>query len=257
MEMDNAKKMKFGNEETFELIKQAVLQGCEQDYAALYEIISADSMTLIKKYQHKYQHKLQFVVKEDMVHEVVFKVFNHLPQFYTKSEDKTPQQRNAYLKTIVHNEYVSYIRKENRWPEFDTVRFEDQRTGEAQEDVEERMARRIAVLEALKDVFQIRTSPEKIIGFIYNKVLNNKTGINGSPKEITEELNGIPIVQAFKQMAQDLSEEFGEDIPQYVLAPLWEQIEKYPNRPFDITVKSLTEGSSRIQKKMKEKRNND
>lgn len=242
--------MTFGEHETFRLIGRALSEGEETDYDSLCRIIYDDAGALLKRRGRG----LSRADAEDVLQDIVCKVIRNLPRFYQQSADKSPGERNAWLRTIVENEKNNYYRAKTR--ELEQLEYDDAIGQYTEDDFVRRIAARDALLEALKGSFAIATTPEKIMAFVYNRLLGALLGRNGSPKGIVEEFEGVPLAVMYHRMTLDLSQALACSIPASVLAPLREKVEACPDRKFDLTPRTITDSSNWVVSKMKEQQKN-
>lgn len=244
--------MIFGNEETYILIGNAMCHGDMDAYNRIGEIIVNDTMLLV----NSWFRDLQSADKEDIVQDVAEKMLRGLLKFYEDSNHNTEQQRNAYLKTAVYNACMDFFRKAKRSVLTNAISIDKVHGHVFEEDFSKRCADKDAFLSALKGVFQIHTTPDKMIAFVYNRLLGTLTGKNGSPKSIIAQFDGMPIQNVYEQMVCDLSTVSGDRIPDGVLSSLRNSVYgDYYNHPFHMTPHQIADSSNWIVEKTKEKKN--
>jgi|GEM_PF-6502944 len=245
--------MRFGDLETLRLMERALAEGDEAVYDQLCRIIYDDAGMLIRVLDRRLHRE----DAEDILQNTVCKVIVNLPRFYQQSAEKSTQERNAWLRRIVENERNDYYRSVKRTRKNDTVEYNDELDRQyTEDDFVRRLAARDALLDAMKTAFAIDTAPERLIAFVYNRLLGALQGSNGSPKGIVAEFSGVSLAVAYHRMVLDLSDTLECDIPAGVLAPLREKVEASPDKPFALTPRTITDSSNWIVSKMKEHQEN-
>ena len=244
--------MTFGKTETLLMIGTILRQDEESAYDPLCRILYKD----VNHLMNKYCQGIQFRDKEDLIQEVVSKVILNLPRFYKNSVNASEAERNAWLKTIVINARNDYFRRLYRSVEKDAVGLLDSVEQTAEKTIETQMELRESLFEALSNAFRIDTSPEKLMAFVYNCLLGRLTSTNGSPKKVTEEFEEVALWDMYQRMVYDLSDVLHCPIPEHILKPLKDKVEKTPDKPFRLSPRSITESSSWIVKTLKEQQKN-
>ncbi len=240
--------MTFGNEETFSLIERILLRSEENAYDPLCVILYEDVGILI----NKYCQDVRYHDREDLKQEVVSKVIIYLPRFYNDSAQKTEAERNSWLKSVVINARNDYFRKMTRYLEKNALEYEDSFGQVDETSIEKKIELRETLFETLSLAFSIRTSPEKLMAFVYNNLLGRLTRTNGSPLNIYETFKGCTLRVMAKKMVFDLSEALQCEIPSWVIKPLQDKVDLRPEDYFDLSPRGITDSSNWIAKKIKE-----
>ncbi len=246
--------MTFGNDDTFELIGKTLRQTDNSAYDLLIPIVYDDVKLLINLYCRGFSAS----DKEDLSQEVVIQVFKSLPAFYKNSRQKSVAERNAWLRRIVINKRNDIIRKIKRSVDADAVEYNDavlgQKTGI---DLEEIKEKREDLFRAMHAAFQINTTAEKLLAFVYNCLLYSLSGTNGSPKKLVERFDGVSIEDMYNQMVYDLSEILLCKIPEECLEPLKRKVQERPDDVFSLSARTITGSSNWIKTKVKEQHKNE
>lgn len=237
--------MKFGKNETFLLIEEALKDESGAAYDPVCKILYSDVRMLVNQ-SVKGIHKSD---KDDIIQAVVFNVCRALPRFYYTSVNNnySENEKNAYLKKTVKNEIYTFFR---RRPELlslnDAVNYSDERI-----DNTHILEYREELFGILKSVFGYKTTPEKLIAFIYNRIIGGLSGVNGKPKEISEEFCNRSILSLYNQMVSDLSEILQCPVPDEVLDPLRSKVNKCPDKKFVLSPRTITDSSNQYITKLK------
>lgn len=254
--------MEFGSQQVFDYIKYNLSNAKnELWYDRLYAVVKGDVMGILSAY------KLQKSDKDDIVQEVKLSVTLHLVQFVCDSEYKTKEQRNAWLRTIAKRKVMDFFRKKYKSLEDSiedvTLNLEKEKKYLSCDDIEKKLkenATETKLVRALSVLFSINTSPEKIIAFVFNRIIGTTENSrkNGSPKEITDKFNGIEIQNMFEIMKQELQGLVSFEIPSSVYLPLIKKIEHATEQGkvkilFTLSPRGITDSSNWITKKIREK----
>lgn len=246
--------MEFGTEQTLSLIKQALSQNTTDAYDMLYHIVCKDASLLI----NKYCAGLQPADKEDILHDVVWRVLQDLVRFYEASSQNTEQQRNAYLKKLTYNVCIDFYRKAKNTALFEITDISEITDTTLGDGFVKRIEDKELFLWALKKTFEINTSPDKLLAFVFSRLLWPNKKKNGDPKAIVEQFEGVPIQTVYEHMVADLTDVLGDTIPREVLMPLREKVfEERVGRTFHMTAHQIADSSNWIVKKVKEHNKNE
>lgn len=240
--------MTFGKADTLLMIEKALQQSEEEAYEPLCEILYRDIKVLI----NKYCRDVYYDDREDLLQECVSKVILNLPRFYKNSQQLTEAERNAWLREIVINTRNDYFRKLCRKDKKDSVEYCDALEQPAEQAVEKKIEARDSLFEILSYVFSIDTSPETMLAFVYNNLLDKFSNVNGSPKELSEEFHNMSLDEIYEKMVCDLSDILECNIPNHVLKPLRDKVNHAPGKRFFLSPRCVTERSNWIVKKVKE-----
>ncbi len=247
-------KMKFGSDETFALIETALNQEGTEAYEPIWEIIYQDLGLLIGKHCHDITED----IREEIRQELALSIREKLLWIYRKTVDKSERERNAYLVTIVENRRKDYKRIQRKTLGDESLDSEDAPVVPCGRDFTRQVLNRFEIFDALKHVFELKSSPDRLLAFVYNCMLANLDGFNGSPREIIEDFDGKPVRFMIDKMVEDLELLLNTEVPPDVLEPLESKMADYSeNYVFNCTVRQITDSSSEIRKKMKEMKKND
>lgn len=244
--------MTFGSDKTFALIGEA-LETCDAAaYDPICKVLYEDIGVLIYKYCRYICSASAAQDKEDILQMMVCKILTRLPEFYRKSEHLSEQSRNAWLKTIVINEGNSIYRKIKNSPEKDSIEYQDTLLNASDQDTAQKVEKREELLNAVHTIFQIPTSPDKLIAFVYNRLFSVLSGGNGSPRTVLDEFEGMAISDMYRVMVADFSDILQCQLPDWVLEPLARKVAACPKLKFSLTAHQIADSSSWIKKKIKE-----
>lgn len=237
--------MDFGKESTFSLIERALRQNGSESYDPICKILYNDIGDLLGFLMKG----IQKADKENVTQIVIMKIIRALPRFYQSSlnNDYSEQERNAYLKRAVKNEVNTFFRSKasqcNGIINNEIIADED--------SFEKKIEARDEFLRSLNKVFEINTTPEKLIAFVYNRLISALSGKNGKPQEISLEFYSKEIIDLYEMMVGDLSSILHCEIPQAVLEPLAIKVMKVPHKLFYLSPRTITDSSNQFITKMK------
>lgn len=240
--------MNFGKDDTFSLIEKVLSQSGSEAYDPVCKILYDDVGILV----NSYMKGIQKSDKEDVIQVVVFKMIRALPRFYQTSlaNHYSEQERNAYLKRAVKNETNTFYRsKANQCGELNDEVISDEDYFEA------RIEARDEMLQNLKKVFEINTTPAKLIAFVYNRLLDSLSGKNGKPQHISSDFDSKEIIDLYEMMVRDLSELLHYEIPQGIMEPLLIKVKMHPHALFSLSPRAITDSSNQFITKMKKTKN--
>ena len=232
--------MKFGSDENFAYVKEMVTSGDYDKYETFWRDTGKDVEILIRSFCHGIsQDKL-----DEISQTVLVKVISGLPNFCKNSEHNPPAMRNKWLVTIVDHERRTYFNKDKPTEEYD-----DTSTQGFAVDPVELVEQRTLIFEALRSIFQTRTTADKLLAFVYNRLLDKLPGENGSPKFVVDTFKDVPLITMYNCMVSNLSDILQCPVPDNVLEPLKVKVDKCPNAPFSLSDKVISDSSSWISKK--------
>lgn len=246
--------MNFGSDRTFEIIKDVLTQKKEEAYEPLCKILYEDVGCLMDKFFHG----VQKADKDDLIQNVVWKVIRDLPRFYESSAGYLEQQRNAYLKRVVRNECLDFFKKNRRTVLKEMADFNDAQGEAATTDFVKQIIDKESFYQALRRFFLLKTTPDKLLAFVYNRLLSGMSGSKGSPLTIIEDFDGMFLREIYERMVLDLNHVLGEKVPSNVLEPLKKRVYgRYYNERFRMTARTITDSGSNFVKKVKEQTKNE
>ncbi len=261
--------MRFGTDEVFNYIVEHIsdINGFRV-YDYIYEIVTRDGMAILSIFKDE----LNDADKSDILQIVHVKLIHELKDFVEDGRSQTIAKRNAWLKKLIVNKAIDYLRKRNRqpiisWEEIkplvDIDPYED--TGE--DDiidiitVDQRKAEMRAELDsAIDKLCSIKTSPVNLLSFLYNKALSiiYDNNVNGSPQKVVELLNGRTLFEVFEIVKRTFRDVIGVEISDSAFTKLETKLyEKSTNNNlcgddlFFTTARTVTDTSSWIKRKFK------
>lgn len=241
--------MTFGSEETYVLIGKILQQDNAEAYEPLVKILYEDTWAII----NRHYSWIREADKEDLVQDTIWKVLKDIPRFYDTSQYKDAVQRNAYLKRIAQNTCIDYIRKTKNSALENSVNIDDFNGLTNNKDYAKRVEDRDAFLVALKSVFQINTTPDKLLAFVQSRLLGALSGKNGSSKDVIDRFDGKPLGMVYEQTMKDLFEILEMEISDDIVAPLKDKlIGENSNRRFHMSAHQIADSGRWIVEKVKE-----
>lgn len=249
--------MGFGSEEFFIYLKTEVTNS--DGDGTIYYILDQE----IKKIAYPIiKNKIPYEYVDDVYQEVFFSVWRNISAFIINMEEKTEGQRVAWLLTIIKRRIADYYVKVNK-EQSNKVYLED--VGDKLSLEEE--AREIdkdeftsCMSQTLFELFSIATSPEKILSFVYSKIILSGESGSGKPSITSEYLRGHTLFDILEMMKRDLEAYLEVQIPESVFIPLSEKLNKIEeghlvgNKEYRLSTKTIVDGTNRIQRKMESKR---
>jgi DNA-directed RNA polymerase specialized sigma24 family protein len=243
--------MTFGNDETFALIEKALFQSEAAGYDDVLSIVYKDAKTIV----NQNCRNICKADREDILQEVVLTVFKRLSQFYQESQNYSPAQRNSWLRTVISSKTRDFLRAQKR--QIEASVFVDEMRPDLDNRIEKKYIMRDELLTSLQKVFQIQTTAQKLLAFVYNRLLYRTASDNGSPQSIIATFQGKRIIDIYECMVSDLSHFLQCEIPVDYLEPLRRKIEGCPNEIFCLSPRTITDSSNWIAKKLKELRDDE
>lgn len=239
--------MKFGSEMMFQTIA-ANLHDSEnyQWYEEMFRCISSDATMLLRK-DHIAEEDI-----EDIVQEVQISVAKNLVPYVEQSVDKTEQQRNSWLKTIVKNKEMDFFRKSARTSteSMDAMETDIPDTF----NTTEKAMVRLELFEAIEKLSQINSAPDRLLAFLLNKISAISNEAKGGPKKIENEFYHKTLKEVYDEVKYQLFILLQGEISDDILKPLRDKVEPVANDYFSLDARTITDSSSWITKKMKERK---
>ena len=249
--------MGFGSDDFFVNLKSEIMNS--DGDGAIFYILDRE----VKKIVYPIiKNRIPYEYTDDVYHEVFFSVWRNISSFIINMEAKTESQRVAWLITITKRRIADYYEKvnkeQNRKVYLEDIDYEIS-TNEEISDIEKNEFTS-RMYDVLHHLFSISTSPEKIISFIYSKIILSSETSGGKPSITSEHLHGYILFDIFEMMKRDLELYFDVQIPEKVYDPLLEKLNKVENgrkvgeKEYQLTIKTITDATNRIQKKMESNR---
>lgn len=186
--------MIFGSEQFFQKLKDGMRSGAGKTfYTSVLEEIEHDIRPRVAS-------MVTYPDDDDVIQHILLAVWISLAKFVRTSADLSPAQRNAWLLRIVNNKIADYFRiryanKED--PILDSMQEYFALTtldpSISLEEDEDKHASEQQVDKLINYVCSLNILPEKIIAFLYSKViffLNSGGTLKGSAKYAYDVLNG-------------------------------------------------------------------
>lgn len=229
----------FGQETYYQRLKQGVAVG---DEAVMEQLL-----TDINGYARpKVQSWVRADDVEDVLMEIDCQVLTHIASFLTESDENTPYQRQAWLKTLIQRTLYDYLDR-NSFGETYRTRKKREAQGQEPSEVsltslegwqdqggdlvaegspEEDYLRReeSAVLnEIITAACGLRVGPGEILTFLYHNVvffLEGDSEKKGLPAQTAQRLEGKTLGELRDRLPQALEQASGYLVPEELLAPL-------------------------------------
>lgn len=257
--------MHFSSDEFYQKLKTEITNPqCDGSiYNVLYEVIKKDvSGYIYNKIKREEDCK-------EVFQEIYFSVWRGLSDFVSKSEFLCEYQRKAWLNRIVkcriadfYKQYYKYDSKKQDMGEKELEEELERQKCTPKDAIENEVISKEPnryILEQLKKLFALNTSPEKIIAFVYTKIIiPNETisGFNGKPAATYAIVSGKSLFYLRQDMNQHLKQMFRYPIPEEIYQGLDMKLIKeldgklVGDNLFSIDIKTITDGNNRIQKRM-------
>lgn len=240
--------MEFGSEGTLSIINRYLETGDSAAYDALYRIIRQDALLLLRRWQ------IQSHDTEDIIQDIEISVFQHLVPYFLTAAQNSVAQRNTWLKTVVKNRVFDFFRSERirkaiTYPNaFEKLFWLIDKTAGPETEYE----LKAALFQALKDLFTIKTAPEKMMCFLMAKLYS--TRVNGSIQDVCNAVNGKTLCDIYDMTRTAFLQTLGYAIPNDILSLLWKRVEPDQNNEIFVSVRRITDTSSWITTKIKNRK---
>ena len=255
--------MNFASNEFFHYLKTEVMKEDSdgQIYFELERVIKKSVYGVIYR-------KVPHDSVDDVYQEVFFTVWRRLTDYLLKSENMSPAQRMSWLLTITNRRIADYYEKRAAIKENEVASIDDETNSLSISDIKTYMVEKDeftkCMYDLLNELLDMKTAPEKIIGYVYSKLVLKKDGCNsGKPSDAVEYLTGKSLYDIFYSMKRDLQSSLYIEIPDYVFLPLKNKLDAIGEegkcigeREFIYSVKKIIDGNNRIQKKLEDKERN-
>ena len=263
--------MQFGSNENYNRIKKAIVASDTTIFDDVFRIIDSD-LAFMKRYPDISN------VFDDIMQEIKLSIWKNINRYISNSENKHPNQRNAWLLKVAYYKMCDHFRKHNKkideitdseWHIFKgelKSRFDDfidpnlvvENVLVANYDQSQM---RTNIFEIIKNVCCLNNSPESIIVFFFNKIIIplKKGTLSGSPRKVQEFLSGKTVVELFDILKQELEITLNCDIPSNVFIGLDSKINenpKYNEMVLCMDNNKISDISYRILNKVKDQANN-
>ena len=253
--------MRFGSNEIFGRICAMVTDPeSAGQYEQLYEIVRDDTLAVIRR------DTLSPEEREDIVQNVELAVFRGLVRFVDTYADCTEEERNRYLRRIIANKRNDCLAEQYRGKHYCSYDGDDApvlaQEGSMEDAVMNEMQLRQELFQSIRAVCSLRTTPDKIIAFLLNKLtaVLDSGGRNGTPAVLSRRLSGYTQKRVAEMTVRELERLMGCQIPKEVVWPLFAKLkERTPeglrgDLPFRLTPRDITDSSSWIASKMRKQK---
>lgn len=253
--------MKFGSKEVFGNICAMVADPESAGrYEQLYSIVRDDTLAVICR------DTLTLEEREDIVQNVELAVFRGLLRYSQNYANCTEEERNRYLRRIISNKRNDCLADQYRARQFTSYDTEDgpelAGEGNLEEEILNEKQIRQDLFHSIRGVCALRTTPDKIIGFLHNKLtaVLDRSGRNGAPAAVSERLAACTQQVAADLAVQELERMLECHIPDAVFAPLYDKLQEVTRNgvqgdlPFRLTARDITDSSSWIASKMRKQK---
>lgn len=253
--------MKFGSKEVFDTVSVMIADPDSAGrYEELYAIIRADTLSAIGR------DTLSQEEREDIIQNVELAVFRALVRYAENYADATPEERNSYLRRIIANKRNDCLAEQYRARQF--VSYDADNSPEYSDNciMEESLMNgeqvKQELFQSIRGVCALRTTPDKIIAFLHNKVAaaEDRGGHNGSPAEVSRKLSEFTQQAAADMAVSRLEKLLQCRIPKSVFAPLYDKLRETTSEgiraelPFRLSARDITDSSCWIASKMRKQR---
>ena len=248
--------MIFGSEQFFQKLKDGMRSGAGKTF---YTIV-------LEEIEHDIRPRVASMVTypddDDVIQHILLAVWISLAKFVRTSADLSPAQRNAWLLRIVNNKIADYFRiryanKED--PILDSMQEYFALTtldpSISLEEDEDKHASEQQVDKLINYVCSLNILPEKIIAFLYSKViffLNSGGTLKGSAKYAYDVLNGKRFCDVMPALQVDLDTALGRPICQSTYDIIYRKIGLgNMDCSLEIELQTITDSTSYIIKRVR------
>lgn len=253
--------MNFGSDAFFCHLKKCVLDESHDLYNNVYEVVKAYTIKYLNKRGITSANNILYKDIDDIIQDIQHTVFINLVSFIKKSGDRTEQERNAWLNTIIRRKVVDCFRKKNN-----NVFYADDELLNCIPDNEAQTPKTFTeenkkLCELIAFICSINTTPDKIIAFLYNKIIclcSSTKKKSGSPAIIESELTDVPLGVAANIVKDKLRVSLHINIPDEIFIGLDKKLESeskgiiYKNKLFKLDKRTITDSSNKINTKIKD-----
>lgn len=248
--------MIFGSERFFQKLKNGMLSGADETfYAGVLEDIERDIRPRVAAV-------VAYPDDDDVIQQILLAVWISLAKFIKVSADLSPVQRNAWLLRIVNNKIADYFRIRYANLEDPILDYIPERQVSPEfapsaslEESEDKEADEHRVDKLIEYVCSLNILPEKIIAFLYSKViffLNSGGALKGSAKYACKALDGKRFCDVMPALQADLDAALGRPLKQSIYDLLYEKIgPENLDRSIEIELQAITNSTSYIIKRVR------
>ena len=229
--------MNWGKQETFEIVKSAIIEKDERKYEKVYNIIREDVSHLKRiralhsTYDDEYTDIIDFKkadpVRETVIEEISTDVIKELVRYAVNFEDKTAKERNAWLCGVAKYKVRDYYRRlEREKKHFETLPENEDGSVDLMDVLAAREVNPYEKIEydagpgskCLNEYIKIicsysRTSPPFTLAYLFNKLLVRNI-VDKPPKKLEYEV--LDKEKNIKILLTDYSQRGGNTKPKDV-----------------------------------------
>lgn len=264
--------MRFASQEFFEHLKSELQDenGDEHIYKDLCDMIESETRwKLFNSVEGKENRR-------DVLQEIKMAVVKGLPEYILNSETMLEAQRQSWLNSIVDHKISDYVKKSGKGivEPIDKVIIDDngdeyvpkkieEATSSMENEPESTYVDEIisgAMGSVLRDMFSIDASPERLVGYVYSKLIIPRivrSKNSGKPTETERLLKNVTLYDIYDNMVRDFKSVLCSTIDESVFEPLKEKLDRKQEdgsavgkRRFNLTVRQIVDGTNRINKKV-------
>ena len=248
--------MNFGSDQFFQRLKDGMLSGADETfYTGILEEIERDIRPFVAS-------KITYPDGDDVIQQILLAVWISLAKFVETSSGLSTAQRNAWLLRIVNNKVADYFRIKYTNRE-DLILEEIQECsapakydpGITLEIKEKRRTDEQRIDELLNYVCSLNMRPEKIIAFIYSKVifsLNSEGSLKGSAKYAYDMLNGKRFFEVMSALQVDFDAALGRPLEKATYDTIYRKIgPENMNCSLKIELQEIANSTSYIIKRIR------
>lgn len=248
--------MRFGSQEIFDFIVDNLDTEDFEWYNDLYEVIKEDTKQILPQYCKSIDKYLL----DEITQEAALQVFKSLVRFVEQSADKTERQRNSWLKSVIRSKLSDFFNGEENNISIEDTDINIEAIISSENDAiasyDKKENKEIALIDSLKFLFSLNTTPDKIMAFVFSKLIYTYgTGnVNGQARKVADVFAETSLPEMFQKMYAELKDILFFDIPDDVFCPLINKINE--TDLFALTARQITLGSNWISGEMKKNKEN-
>lgn len=263
----------FGEESYYQMLKQGILTGDDKVMDRLLQDVN----------RYARPKAVQWVGQddaEDVLMELDCQLLTHIATFLRQSEDKTPYQRQSWLKTLINRTIYDYLDR-NRFGESYRTRKNQQEQGkdgdapvltsleswqEQGGDLADALSLEDQYLqkeesEVLNDIVEtacgLRIGPAEILTFLYHNVvffLEGESEKKGLPSQTASRLDGKTLGELRDQLPAALEEAAGCPVSREAFRGLDEKLKGHRDDIYTFNAAKISASSSYSKRRVAEER---
>lgn len=232
--------MKFGSDEVFEYVKDNIIDPKSTTwYDEIFKIVDKDARDVLGK---SYQED----DLEEIVQQIQMAVTIGLTDYLKKHAKSAPEQRNGWLYNIIRNKKCDFWREKYR-SVIDDLMIEPS----VSDAILEKMILHDMTVKVLEFVFTLRTTPDKIIAYLYNNhFMLTRSAYSGSPANVSNRLRGMPLSKALVKVRTCMNAVLRIPVDDSIYDPLISKIHRYDDPVFAMTPHQISDSCNWINSKI-------